>query len=100
MSTSIPADKSGQGLLLVVFLSSYLQRNMTIYKEAQGGVNINTGRLEWTRITLGSLSFLVAVEEYDYLQRGTGRCQHQNRQIRVDKDYTWFSFFPRSCGGR
>ena len=72
---------------------------MTIYKEAQGGVNINTGRLERTRITLGSLSFLVAVEEGDYLQRGTGRCQHQYRQIRVDKDYTWFSFFPRSCRG-
>ena len=37
---------------------------------------------------------LLAVEEGDYLQRGTGRWQYQYRQIRADKDYTRFSFFP------
>ena len=39
---------------------------------------------------------LVAAEEGDYLQRGTGRRQHQYRQIRADKDYTRFSFFHRT----
>ena len=39
---------------------------------------------------------LVAVEEGDYLQRGTGRRQHQYWQIRADKDNTKFSFFHRT----
>ena len=39
---------------------------------------------------------LVAVEEGDYLQRGTGIRQYQYRHIRADKDYTRFSFFPRT----
>ncbi|MCG7878229.1 MAG: reverse transcriptase family protein [Candidatus Thiodiazotropha endolucinida] len=39
---------------------------------------------------------LVAIEEEDYLQRGTGRREHQYKQIRADKDYTRFSFFPRT----
>ena len=42
------------------------------------------------------LVHVVAVEEGDYLQRGTGRRQHQYRQIRADKDYTRFSFFSRT----
>ena len=38
---------------------------------------------------------LVATEEDKYLQRGTGR-SHQYRQIRADRGYTSFSFFPRT----
>ena len=36
---------------------------------------------------------LVAIEEDKHLQRGPGR-SHQYRQIRADRDYTRFSFFP------
>lgn len=39
---------------------------------------------------------LVAIDEKAYLQRGTGRRQHQYRQLRADKDYTRFSYFPRT----
>ena len=39
---------------------------------------------------------LVAIDENKYLQRGTGRRDHQYRQFRADKDYTRFSFFPRT----
>ena len=41
---------------------------------------------------------LFAMDENKYLQRGTGRRDHQYdyRQLRADKDYTRFSFFPRT----
>ena len=42
---------------------------------------------------------LVAIEKDNYkknLQRGTGRRSHQLRQIRADRDYTHFSFFPQT----
>ena len=39
---------------------------------------------------------LVAIDENLYLQRGTGRREYQYRQLRADKDYTRFSFFPRT----
>ena len=41
---------------------------------------------------------LFAIDENKYLQRGTGRRDHQYdyRQLRADKDYTRFSFFPRT----
>ena len=39
---------------------------------------------------------LVAIDENSYLQRGTGRREYQYRQLRADKDYTRFSFFPRT----
>ena len=39
---------------------------------------------------------LVATDEESYLKRGTGRREHQYRQLRADKDYTRFSFFPRT----
>ena len=39
---------------------------------------------------------LVAVDENQFLQRGSGRREHQYRQLRADKDYTRFSFFPRT----
>ena len=39
---------------------------------------------------------LVAIDEESYLKRGTGRREHQYRQLRADKDYTRFSFFPRT----
>ena len=39
---------------------------------------------------------LVAINENSYLQRGTGRREYQYRQLRADKDYTRFSFFPRT----
>ena len=39
---------------------------------------------------------LVAIGEDQYLQRGTGRREHQCRKLRADKDYTRFSFFPRT----
>ena len=39
---------------------------------------------------------LVAIDENSYLQRGTGRRAYQYRQLRADKDYTRFSFFPRT----
>ena len=38
----------------------------------------------------------VAIDENLYLQRGTGRREYQYRQLRADKDYTRFSFFPRT----
>ena len=39
---------------------------------------------------------LVAIDENLYLQRGTGRREYQYRQLRANKDYTRFSFFPRT----
>ena len=39
---------------------------------------------------------LVAIDEESCLKRGTGRREHQYRQLRADKDYTRFSFFPRT----
>ena len=39
---------------------------------------------------------LVAIDENLYLQRGTGGREYQYRQLRTDKDYTRFSFFPRT----
>ena len=39
---------------------------------------------------------LVAIDENLYLQRGTGRREYQYRQLKADKDYTRFSFFPRT----
>ena len=39
---------------------------------------------------------IVAIDEESYLKRGTGRREHQYRQLRADKDYTRFSFFPRT----
>ena len=39
---------------------------------------------------------LVAIDESHYLQRGTGQWEYQYRQLRADKDYTRFSFFPRT----
>ena len=39
---------------------------------------------------------LVAIDENSYLQRGTGRREYQYRQLRADKDYTRFYFFPRT----
>ena len=39
---------------------------------------------------------LVAICENLYLQRGTGRREYQYSQLRADKDYTRFSFFPRT----
>ena len=39
---------------------------------------------------------LVAIDEDQYLQRGTGRRAYQYRQLRAEKDYTGFSFFPRT----
>ena len=39
---------------------------------------------------------LFAIDENSYLQRATGRREYQYRQLRVDKDYTGFSFFPRT----
>ena len=39
---------------------------------------------------------LVAINEDDYLTRGSGRRKHQYHQLRADKDYTRFSFFPRT----
>ena len=39
---------------------------------------------------------LLAIDEESYLKRGTGRREHQYRQLRADKDYTRFSFFPRT----
>ena len=39
---------------------------------------------------------LVAIEDDKYLQTGTGRRSYQYRQIRADRDYTRFSFFPRT----
>ena len=39
---------------------------------------------------------LVAIDEDQYLQIGTGRRAYQYRQLRADKDYTGFSFFPRT----
>ena len=39
---------------------------------------------------------LVAIDEESYLKRGTGRREHQYHQLRADKDYTRFSFFPRT----
>ena len=39
---------------------------------------------------------LALIEEDKYLQRGTVRRSHQCRQIRADRDYTLFSFFPRT----
>ena len=38
----------------------------------------------------------VAIDEEPCLKRGTGRREHQYRQLRADKDYTRFSFFPRT----
>ena len=40
-------------------------------------------------------SQLVAIDEDNYMQRGTGRHSHKYHQLRADKDYTRFSFFPR-----
>ena len=34
---------------------------------------------------------LIAIEEEHYVQRGTGRCSHQYRQLRADRHYTRFS---------
>ena len=39
---------------------------------------------------------LVAIDEESCLKRGTGRREHQYRQLRADKYYTRFSFFPRT----
>ena len=39
---------------------------------------------------------LVAIDKESYLKRGTERREHQYRQLRADKDYTRFSFFPRT----
>ena len=39
---------------------------------------------------------LLAIEEDKYFQRGTGRRFLQCRQIRADKDYSRFSFFPQT----
>ena len=41
-------------------------------------------------------NLLAAIDEDQYLQRGSGRREHQYRQLRADKDYTLFSFFPRT----
>ena len=41
-------------------------------------------------------SFTLEDAEDKYLQRGTERRSHQYRQIRADRDYTRFSFFPRT----
>ena len=38
---------------------------------------------------------LVAIDEARYLQRGTGRREHQYRQLRADTEYTCFFFFTR-----
>ena len=37
---------------------------------------------------------LVAIDEDRYLQRATGRREHQYRQLRTGKDTIRFSFFP------
>ena len=39
---------------------------------------------------------LVAIDENSNLQKGTGRREYQYCQLRADKDYTRFSFFPRT----
>ena len=39
---------------------------------------------------------LVAIDEESYLERGTGRREHQYRQLRADKDYTRFFLSPDS----
>ena len=39
---------------------------------------------------------LVAINEESCLERGTGRREHQYCQLRADKHYTRFSFFPRT----
>ena len=39
---------------------------------------------------------LVAIDENSYLQRCTGRREYRYLQLRADKDYTRFSFFPRT----
>ena len=39
---------------------------------------------------------LVVIDEESYLKRGSGRREHQYRQLRGDKDYTRFSFIPRT----
>ena len=39
---------------------------------------------------------LVAIEEEFCLKRDNERREHQYRQLRADKDYTRFSFFPRT----
>ena len=38
----------------------------------------------------------VAIDEESDLKRGTGRREHQYRQLRADRDYTCFSFFPKT----
>ena len=39
---------------------------------------------------------LVAIDDESCLKSGTGSWEHQYRQLRADKDYTRFSFFPRT----
>ena len=39
---------------------------------------------------------LVAIDDESCLKRGIGRRERQYRQLRVEKDYTRFSFFPRA----
>ena len=39
---------------------------------------------------------LVAIDEEFCLKRGAGRREHQYLQLRADKDYTHFSFYPRT----
>ena len=50
----------------------------------------------WLTILYKIRNHLVAIDENLYLQRGTGRREYQYRQLRADKDYTRFSFFPRT----
>ena len=38
----------------------------------------------------------VAIDGENYTWRGSGRHSHKYRQLRADKDYTRFSFFPRT----
>ena len=64
--------------------------------------SLNWRTLEQRRVDFGVCmlykirNHLIAAEEEHYVQRRTGRRSHQYRQLRADRYYTRFFFFPRT----